>query len=467
MKIRLEDILKSTILLEGRREEVISKFGEESTELVDYFVDLDPSGNNKYLEWMVKQVLDGGNDRQDVVGVITDFHEQINGIKNKDINSYKTLDSLRIVVDEVLEKKKQKLVAKQAKKIFDSDDVFVFSPFTHEAACKYGIHSKWCIATSNANFFNDNYGNDLFYMFLHKKKTKDSDPVGFKYALQVKNGDLNNSTWWDGTDHPHSTPPSWVTSEMMDAVKEFNPSHKKIKYKAKAQAFVDSPRIEDYSKFSDIITQEERDSVINKLIKDKQLTFNYFNILRNDLSEEQHRKFFNKLVSGVNPMTINDYINFIPHLTKEMKLDILNNNPSLLNSSEFINDIDNSFPHEKKHELSKKIDLKGITNSESKVLLKKWSMTPQQLADHMKYSFYVFLSSENQYVKNLMKVDPLDSQTYKKINMLKLERNLNKEFNLYGIKTDSDYLDPYLDKNGQIPENVIEYMKSKATKVPV
>jgi len=157
MEFKLKQILESTILLEGRKEDVIKKYGEEHTELIDMLSSEDPSGNNKYLDWMVKTALGQNQDEQIptadlIIRTVNDFHKQLARIKNKDINSYKTLNDLKVVVDEALAKEEEKRVAKQAKKIFENDTAVIYVPFTVQASCKYGAGSKWCIAgTSGAN----------------------------------------------------------------------------------------------------------------------------------------------------------------------------------------------------------------------------------------------------------------------------------------------------------------------------
>ena len=117
MKFKLSQILESTLLLEGRREEVINKYGEDHTELVDMFVDVDPSGNNKYLEWMVKTALGKNQDDRipmadDIAKTVVDFHRNLVRISNKDINSYKSLNDLKSVVEDVLLKEKEKRISK-------------------------------------------------------------------------------------------------------------------------------------------------------------------------------------------------------------------------------------------------------------------------------------------------------------------------------------------------------------------
>ena len=52
MNIILESIRK--VLLEGRIDDVKRKFPDVDPNVIDYFVQNDPSGNQKYLEWLVK-----------------------------------------------------------------------------------------------------------------------------------------------------------------------------------------------------------------------------------------------------------------------------------------------------------------------------------------------------------------------------------------------------------------------------
>ena len=127
MKFKLSQILESNILLEGRKEDVIKKYGEEHTELIQLLSGVDPSGNNKYLDWMVKTSLGKNDDTQvppsDMVArVVDNFHKQLARIKNKDINSYKNLNDLEAAVDIALQKEKEKLVSKQAKKVFEDEE---------------------------------------------------------------------------------------------------------------------------------------------------------------------------------------------------------------------------------------------------------------------------------------------------------------------------------------------------------
>ena len=52
MKLKL--ILENVILSEGRLEDVKKRYPNVDPKIIDKFSEGDPSGNNKYLDWMVK-----------------------------------------------------------------------------------------------------------------------------------------------------------------------------------------------------------------------------------------------------------------------------------------------------------------------------------------------------------------------------------------------------------------------------
>ena len=60
MKNIIREELLSKLLTEGRLQDIIKKYGKEDQEYIDdimFFSEKDPSGNNKYLEWLVKNWL--------------------------------------------------------------------------------------------------------------------------------------------------------------------------------------------------------------------------------------------------------------------------------------------------------------------------------------------------------------------------------------------------------------------------
>jgi hypothetical protein len=474
MKFKLSQILESTILLEGRREDVIKKYGEEHTNLVDMFVEVDPSGNNKYLEWMVKTALGKNQDDRTpsadrVAKIVVDFHRNLSRISGKDINSYRSLNDLESVVNDALNKEKEKRVSKEAAKIYDKGGVIIYAPFTVEASCKYGAGSKWCIAGKSGdnglNTYFDSYSvHSNFYFFINNNLIG-KDDRHYKYALQWRfDSGREDLTWWDAKDDSHSEAPDWVTPEMMEAVRAFNPSHTKKKLDTQIQSFVDSPEWSNYSKFKQYLTPEQKTSVINKIIKMGQLSSSAFKSLAEDLTDEQKMDFITNYVKGT--VNVSDYKEMKQYLNKNQKMTLIKFNPSILNNFDVMNELNQELNDEQKNKLAKSIDAKQINNTDSKVLFRRWSMTAEERAKHGSTSFYVFLSNPSEFVEKLVKVDPLDPESYRTINMMKLKKQVQADTSMYGIKTESGLLDDYIGSSTpSIPENMLNVIKEKAVQI--
>jgi hypothetical protein len=93
-------------------------------------------------------------------------------------------------------------------------------------------------------------------------------------------------------------------------------------------------------------------------------------------------------------------------------------------------------------------------------------MSPEEREKHGQTSFYVFLSNPDAYVENLVKVDPLDPEAYRTINMMKLRKQVQANTSMYGIKTDAGLLDEYVGKSSSAMDDyVIDSIKERATKI--
>ncbi len=478
MEFNLNQILESTILLEGRKEDAIKRYGEEHKPLIDILSQGDPSGNNKYLDWMTKTSLGLLNNEDNipsansVIDLINGFHENLPRIKNKDINSYNRFLDLVNVVDEARVKAEEKRISKQAKKIFENDDAVIFVPFTTEASCKYGAGSKWCISGRGNggglnNYFDDYSKHSNFYFFINKKMNSNENPRNYKYALQWRfDGSGRDWTWWDAQDSSGDKP-QWVTDEMLSAVRAFDPKHKKIKLGAQLKAYIENPTIRDYKKFSSIMNPKQKNESINKIINKGDLTSNAFTTLVPDLTDQQKMEFINNYVKGV--VTTTDYKKMEEFLTPQQKISLLIVNPTVLNNYDISKKINDELTDEQKYSLVQSLDNKKINNTDTKVLVKKWSMTPEEREKHGQKSFYVFLSDPKDFVKSLVKVDPLNPESYRTINVMKLEKQVKPETDMYGIKTDNGLLDDYLgsqmSKGGSIPETILNLLKSQSIKI--
>ena len=183
--------LNEDLLAEGRLEDAKEKYPDDA-EYIDQLSKIDPSGNNKYLMWMAKQ-LDyhtrgmSNVGKETLVEILTEliqsFHKNIQRLKQKDINQYKSLDDVEAAIEKLgpsskQKREKSKEVAQEGSSIvYESDKYLVVRPDTEEASCYYGRNTKWCIsATASANYFEDYMSRGKVFYMIRDNSASDKDP---------------------------------------------------------------------------------------------------------------------------------------------------------------------------------------------------------------------------------------------------------------------------------------------------
>ena len=189
--------------------------------VLDHFVSEDPSGNNKYLMWMIKTYLNEESTAPfEITSVVKRFHKNLNRLtpafimnmdvfssnsnimtSPKNIDSYDELSSLERVMDEMdavqTKKEKEKEAKAGVDKLYEDDRWLLVKPNTYEGSCYYGSSTKWCTASKDYPKHFEDYSNRgvLFYII---DKTKDVGDF-FKIALFKKwNGE---EEWYDRADN--------------------------------------------------------------------------------------------------------------------------------------------------------------------------------------------------------------------------------------------------------------------------
>lgn len=155
----MKDLIKKILLQEGRVEDMKKRYPEH-VEAVDFFVNNDPSGNNKYLQWMMKQVVKNNEQIDVVLSVTKKFHQNQQRLQKKDINQYKTIDELVNVLKVVGKSKgeqERKIKREGANVLFENDNVIALRPLNHKASCKYGAGTKWCVTMKGTSKYWDMY----------------------------------------------------------------------------------------------------------------------------------------------------------------------------------------------------------------------------------------------------------------------------------------------------------------------
>jgi hypothetical protein len=212
----LENVEK--LLLEGRVENVKKKYPQPTWDVIDELVEVDPSSNNKYLDWMAKTYLektiqwfkDNASDRgsyhswtldqvpdtsedprwgenplwRNVRSSISDnnvrelrdnlehFHKNPSKYEIKDINQFKSQKEF----DDAVEIAKQKLSRKEMKetgvdKVFEDDRFILMMPKTHKASCRYGARTRWCVTMRGySGYFENYFGQGPIFFLIDKSQ---------------------------------------------------------------------------------------------------------------------------------------------------------------------------------------------------------------------------------------------------------------------------------------------------------
>jgi len=178
MKSILSEIIKieliKSVLSEGRVEDMKAKYPEDH-EIVDFFVEHDPSGNNKYLTWEMKIYTKEDITPSEIANTIRDFHQFNARLQQKDINQYRTLADVITVLTPIRQKAEQDKVKKAqeegVKKLYEDEDWLLLTPLTHQASCRYGANTQWCVASRDTSAHFKNYTEDGTLVFLIHKKS--------------------------------------------------------------------------------------------------------------------------------------------------------------------------------------------------------------------------------------------------------------------------------------------------------
>lgn len=161
-----------------------------STEEFNLIKDLDPSKNFKYVEKMIEVYLKDSPSFEELANTFKDFDEMSkkNQLKNTDITSYRSfseiLDTTQRTFSEYKEKIETKAKGNEVDIVYEDDKVLVLIPRTHEAVCKYGSGTKWCITEEDPEHYLNYLRNLITHYFVIMKGLPMDDP-DYKMAVSV------------------------------------------------------------------------------------------------------------------------------------------------------------------------------------------------------------------------------------------------------------------------------------------
>jgi len=202
--------------LEGRASVARQKFNNISDDEFDYVIKNQPAGsNNKYLDWSLTQ-LTAGDDPMDIITTVNDFDQAkmyAYNDKQRDINTYKSLLTLKQAVEGYRQAGERKKVVKREEKmsdiIYDDEHFIIVRPHTPSAARKYAKGTKWCVGGRDENDFSSYAENgSRFFFLINRKATTRSkySKIAFDYRDNTyASNDSRNESYvhaFDALDNP-------------------------------------------------------------------------------------------------------------------------------------------------------------------------------------------------------------------------------------------------------------------------
>jgi hypothetical protein len=449
MKFKLTDILNSTILLEGRLEDIKAKY-EGNDDVIDTLSQGDPSDNNKYLGWMAKQYFNQNYQDSDlIIDVVGKFNISGDRLKKQgfpsDINQYKTLSDLETAFSKLSRRDtpSKKELKGYGELVYDGPKVYIIAPRNWEGSCKFGTGAQWCVSmTDKDNYWKQYSAHSLFYFVI--SKTLPSSDNSYKIAIQ-KRMDTGENIYWNVPDNSSRTPQNPdITPEILDIVE---------KHSIEAKKHILKKLVEDMvSGVSSTLTYENIMKT-KELLTDGQL----FKIIMNDITV---------LNGGGNNGNIFSYI--VERLNTENTIKLLKTSyddfAKLLGNDKILTWVDENTERTEKLELASSLKghLKTVSpNIRSKI--QKWGMTDEAWVAYETTSQYVYLGDKETQrpIGEIYVVDKFDPSSYEVISQLRLKMK-HKDVSLYGVNSKKDELSEYLD--GNVPDEVMSNIK--ITRIP-
>jgi hypothetical protein len=139
-------------------------------------VDVDPTHNKKYLQWLIKKSDTLPKDFSEVKDKLKIF----SNLKSRNIYDFKSYQDLKKYIDS----------SNPTEVVFENANVKIIKPLNTQSAITYGS-PKWCISNKKNNWF-EKYKSKNFNMYIVdvKKDLGLSDKYG-DYMMDAKESGLN------------------------------------------------------------------------------------------------------------------------------------------------------------------------------------------------------------------------------------------------------------------------------------
>jgi DNA-dependent RNA polymerase auxiliary subunit epsilon len=201
--------LDKTIAVYGKQLETRIKTDHSApkdlNQIIQKFINADPTPNKKYVQWMLRTYLNSGIryledlSRTNAALILFDKNKVRLPVEQRDINKIKSLSDLETLVEAFEKIKSGKEIKKeisaniksQTKMIYNGPEGKILVPLTQEASMFWGQGTKWCTAANKDNYF-DNYNkNGHLYIILINNGEKYQFHLYSEQLMDVRDAGIN------------------------------------------------------------------------------------------------------------------------------------------------------------------------------------------------------------------------------------------------------------------------------------
>jgi hypothetical protein len=254
----MREVIKNILLTENRVSDAMRNHPDIEKDIVEYASQKDPSGNNKYLDWILGHMI-SHEKLQDEWGITYSHEEYIKRTKNKideivkilekfekyndrltgkrvyeayleavgyiphkvtivvgedgekkvwspkNINTYTGYNVLNKIIEYIISTHPTKAeIKKETVKLYEDGCILIVVPKSITSSCKYGAGTKWCTASRSGTYFkNYTKGDQGLVYYIFKKPFQSHGTHNQKMALhweEYKGGKIRYN-WFEAGDN--------------------------------------------------------------------------------------------------------------------------------------------------------------------------------------------------------------------------------------------------------------------------
>lgn len=175
------------LCLASRKEDALKKYPHLKSK-IDYFIQHDPSGNLKYLDWEIKILQSGQAMEDEIVDVVKLFDRFGRNLPKKDIYQYQVSDFTKLRDDlfQITPKNQkhdktvqvnEEEIACGTQDVYSKNNIVVKLIANKAASVHYGQGTRWCIRLQDRGYYENYAMNNVVFFFIFNRNIPNLNPL--------------------------------------------------------------------------------------------------------------------------------------------------------------------------------------------------------------------------------------------------------------------------------------------------